>query len=341
MLLNTPENTQEIPNLEFVWVELTNQCNLTCAHCYSNSGPFSGSEDRVSHQQYLKIIEDAFACGCRSIQFIGGEPTLNKNLLSYLDLSAKLGFAQIEIFSNLTHLNPILTKKIVGHNVAIATSFYSFDKITHDKITGRRGSFDAAVKNLCQLCELNVQLRVGIIEMEENAGHLDRTKSFLESIGVKEIRVDIVRSVGRGKMKDTNHGLCGHCVNGSLCVSASGSVFPCIMSRDWTVGSVSDSSLDEIARSKKLSQVRRDLASTFKNQKISDCSPHDRCEPGACHPQIGGPPECMPQRSCMPEVIPCNPKGKFLADPCQPNLCMPSARPPECAPTSVISSDKV
>src|ERR1700751_3694037 len=60
--------------LNFLWLELTNRCNLKGVHCYTESGPQTGDRDLLTTDDYLSVMNQAYALGCRKMQFIGGEP---------------------------------------------------------------------------------------------------------------------------------------------------------------------------------------------------------------------------------------------------------------------------
>jgi uncharacterized radical SAM superfamily Fe-S cluster-containing enzyme len=64
--------------IEFLWLELTNRCNLRCVHCYADSGPHGYKLDRLVADDYRRLIDEARELGCDQVQFIGGEPTLDK-----------------------------------------------------------------------------------------------------------------------------------------------------------------------------------------------------------------------------------------------------------------------
>ena len=65
--------------LQFLWLELTNRCNLRCVHCYTDSHPGSGHRDRLTTEDLESVLRQAYALGCRSVQFIGGEPQLYRD----------------------------------------------------------------------------------------------------------------------------------------------------------------------------------------------------------------------------------------------------------------------
>src|SRR5580692_1831179 len=92
------------PELEFAWLELTNRCNLRCIHCYAQSGPLEGETDILSEEDYSLLLKQIHQLGCRKVQFIGGEPTLNKSLPYLIEKARLEGFEFVEVFTNLTHL---------------------------------------------------------------------------------------------------------------------------------------------------------------------------------------------------------------------------------------------
>ncbi len=65
--------------LNFLWLELTTQCNMHCVHCYNESSPTPDRPSLLTSEDYKQVLDDAAALGCRKVQFIGGEPTLRKD----------------------------------------------------------------------------------------------------------------------------------------------------------------------------------------------------------------------------------------------------------------------
>jgi MoaA/NifB/PqqE/SkfB family radical SAM enzyme len=57
--------------LDFLWLELTNRCNLRCVHCYTESHPLSGDRDILTANDYDRLMREAYELGCRKMQFIG------------------------------------------------------------------------------------------------------------------------------------------------------------------------------------------------------------------------------------------------------------------------------
>lgn len=146
---------------------------------------------------WLTILRESAELGCRQVQFIGGEPILHPDLARMISYASVLGYTFIEVFTNATIFNDKLFNTFVEHNVRIATSFYTYVPEVHDSITKRPGSFHRTVAQIKRVLDSGLTIRAGIIEMQENAGHVERAKHHLETLGVKEIKIDYQRGVGR------------------------------------------------------------------------------------------------------------------------------------------------
>src|SRR5205823_2958692 len=96
-------------HLEFLWLELTNRCNLECVHCYADSSP-SADSDVMTLTDFVEVLREAYSLGCRRVQFIGGEPTLNRDLPALLYEAHTLGYEFIEVYTNLIWLSDEILK---------------------------------------------------------------------------------------------------------------------------------------------------------------------------------------------------------------------------------------
>ena len=65
--------------ITFAWIEITNQCNLRCKHCYNESD--AKCDNKMSIEQFEMVIDLLVAKEIKNIQIIGGEPFWNRKLL--------------------------------------------------------------------------------------------------------------------------------------------------------------------------------------------------------------------------------------------------------------------
>ncbi|MFN3225391.1 MAG: radical SAM/SPASM domain-containing protein [Hyphomicrobiales bacterium] len=308
-LVDRKPNVQS--TLDFLWLEVTNACNLTCSHCYAGSGPNGGVDDKLSQEQYISVINAAADIGCRKVQFIGGEATLHPGLPKMIEVARSRKFTSIEVFTNLVRLNEQLLDCFVQNGVSVASSFYSFNAATHDSITGRPGSWQRTVVNLKSILAAGLDCRVGIITMDQNRADLQKTEAFLHSLGVLDIGRDEVRAFGRAASDDGSpemSELCGSCAGDVICVGYDGKVSPCIMSKHWSVGDLAESSFADILSSRKLGVTREQIhAETWHSDqdkaRMGSCNPD--CTP--CSPKTDQ--NCTPKTYCYPKHSPgCSPK---------------------------------
>lgn len=299
--------------LEFLWLELTNQCNLKCTHCYAESGPYENINDLLLRADYEKLIRDGRKLGCEQIQFIGGEPTLNHDLEYFIRQAVENKYSSIEVFTNLTSISDDLIECFVQYGVKVATSVYASEASIHDDITQVKGSFRKTIKNIEKLLRAGVQVRAGVIAMEKNSEQVEATISFLKGMGVQNVSGDRVRHVGRGKGNNDSSltELCGSCAGNTLCVGPDGRVSPCIMSKNWSVGSILESSLEEIAISDRVRSLRGDIHNAVIKPLQDDSSSSNGIE-AICTPKT-----CGPYDTCSPQFGPgpCSPSG---CSPCYP-----------------------
>ena len=67
-------------------IHLANDCNLRCVYCYANGGVYKSKHDILKREMADKIIDAFFNQydEIEHIQFFGGEPLLNMDMLEYI-----------------------------------------------------------------------------------------------------------------------------------------------------------------------------------------------------------------------------------------------------------------
>jgi MoaA/NifB/PqqE/SkfB family radical SAM enzyme len=289
----------------FAWLEITGKCQLTCGHCYAESGPH-GTNGVMTADDWANTIDQLAGLGTRMVQFIGGEPTLHKGLPDLVDRALGRGL-EVEVFSNLVHVPARLWEVFERRGVRLATSYYSDNAEQHEKITKGRGSYPRTKANIAEALRRSIPVRVGVIDIEDGQ-RVDQARAELTSLGVSgEIRVDRLRQVGRGVRNEAPDlsQLCGKCGHDNLAIAADGSVWPCVFSRWLPVGNVREDALADILIGPRMTTTTAALDEHFAARpNMGLCDPK-------CGPNCG--PACNPQ--CWPTGTgPCTPNGG-----CQPN----------------------
>jgi MoaA/NifB/PqqE/SkfB family radical SAM enzyme len=302
--------------LQHLWLEITEKCNLSCVHCYAESDPSKPMTRGMNIEDWICVLKEARRLNCENIQFIGGEPTVHPGLILLLEESYKLGFSSIEIYTNGLSISNKQMDLFKQWDIKIAVSFYSTNPIVHDRITQKSGSYYKTLDFIQRAIKAGIQLRVGIIQIDQSNDDVVEAISHLKNIGITSLSVDRVRGVGRGNgiiganvARESCMGeLCGECHKGKSCVTSSGDVFPCIMARKDLLGNIKTTSLEDIVEGSRLRDFTERQLAYIKNVKMpaivsaNPCHPqYGNCKPtetngfsrsdNPCHPQYGN---CKP-----------------------------------------------
>jgi MoaA/NifB/PqqE/SkfB family radical SAM enzyme len=321
--MTTTEPVSVTNDLSFLWLEITAKCNLLCSHCYAESGPRGDLHGNMAYGDWTRVIDEAAELGCRSVQFIGGEPTLHPRLADLVDHANHRSFAFIEVQTNATRLGQDLMGCLKRSGAHVSTAFYSDDPAIHEDVTQGKGSWQRTVTGIETVLAAGLPLRVGVVETDRNQGHTPRAIAFLHTLGVRNINQERMRGIGRGELVQLGtpgeryEELCGQCWKGKLCVTSSGTVFPCPLSRATDLGAVK-SGLLSILQTAKLTAFREKvrvmqedrldkLRTASRTAKAADdsCIPND-CIPISCIPTDCIPTNCIPT-NCIPTS--CIPTG--------------------------------
>lgn len=294
-------------DLSFVWLEITGRCQLSCTHCYADSGP-SGTHGTMTAADWRRVIDQAAALGVGTVQFIGGEPTLHPELPALVEYALAAGVG-VEVYSNLVHVTPRLWETFAAPGVRLACSYYSDQPEQHAAITGTAVSHARTRANIAEAVRRSIPLRVGVVDLDD-AQRTEQAIAELHALGVAEVGYDRLRQIGRGVrgQQPSVDQLCGHCASGVLAVSPSGEVWPCVFSRWLPVGNVRTAPLADILTGPAVADVRGELESAFTSVQPIDAP----CVPRMCNPQCG--PRCGPACSPQGKRQPCAPIGG-----CAPN----------------------
>lgn len=296
-LATPPPVRSPLKKLRFLSLEITDNCQLACVHCYAKSGP-ARTHGQMTLDDWLRVIDEAAELGVEMIQFIGGEATQHPGLVPMVRHALSHGMS-VEVFTNLLDVSDDHWEMFGWPRVQVATSYYSDDAAEHARVTKMADSHSRTTANIAEVVRRGIPLAVSIIEVLEGQ-RIHEAAALLAELGVKHIRFDQMRQVGRG-VRDVQPGpnqLCGHCTDGRLTVTASGQVQPCLISRWLKVGDARTHSLREVYDSAVLAGTLTELDEAFRRGEVRPAAPNPIT---ACGPNNGGEPP-PPPCACGPLV---------------------------------------
>jgi MoaA/NifB/PqqE/SkfB family radical SAM enzyme len=116
-------------------VELTNRCNLRCAHCFEDRHAGTGD---LPYRLIRQLLMQAASCGVAHVSFTGGEPTLHRDFDSVIRDVADAGctFSFVSNGSTFHRIYPWL----VEHRRSFTGVTFSLDGATADTHDTLRGA---------------------------------------------------------------------------------------------------------------------------------------------------------------------------------------------------------
>ncbi|MBE1532703.1 radical SAM/SPASM domain-containing protein [Actinomadura algeriensis] len=282
----TTDNTPKSATPHMLWLDLTRKCQLSCTHCYNDSGP-DGDHGIMTRDDWTVALDQAAVGGFRRVQLIGGEPTLHPDAADLVEHALVRG-VQVEVYTNLVHV-PDLWWSLYRHpGVSIATSYYSARADEHNTVTGRR-SHARTRTNIAKAVRLGVRLRAGIVTFPGDGGEAAAraARRDLEALGVTDIRLDGVRPFGRAATTSPDPvGLCGRCGDGRASIGPDGTVSPCVFSTWMGVGDIRSAALVDIVGGAAMADATASIRAVARG---GGCDPDQECTPGfpnsECNPR--------------------------------------------------------
>ena len=144
-------------SLDTVWFNTGTLCNLTCAHCYTESSP---RNDRLSYltlaeiRDYLdEIARDALPT--RLIGFTGGEPFMNPDIIAMLRDVLSRGLHALVLTNAMTPMRRLRADLLAlreahGNRLTVRVSLDHHDRDVHERERGA-GTWDSTMEGLLWL----------------------------------------------------------------------------------------------------------------------------------------------------------------------------------------------
>lgn len=167
----------------FTTIELSQDCNLRCSHCYN----FDRTRDQEVHKrsgrslsvnEWKKVISEIIDAGGFVICFTGGEVTLVSYLWELIDFVHSKN-AMVKIKTNGTTFSQRFMSQIKKHRPdSIELSIYGMSEESYSKFTGRSGMFLKMSEGVENILKTDSILNINFILNRFNAHEVDEMISF-------------------------------------------------------------------------------------------------------------------------------------------------------------------
>jgi len=195
------ENETEIHELNYLFWECTQRCNLNCKHCGSDCSADSKLPD-MPFEDFLNAIlplNKLYPRDSITVVITGGEPLLRNDLAECGKALRKNGFRWGIVSNGLAYNSEIHSKLLSAGMGAITISLDGLED-SHNWLRHNSKSFDGAIKAI-SLIASSARLSYDVVSCInlKNLHELPRLQELLISLGVKAWRLFTIAPIGRAR----------------------------------------------------------------------------------------------------------------------------------------------
>lgn len=185
--------------LKYAIIELTPACNLRCMHCYNwwwHDGENIGGHG--SYKKAFRLLDHLIKkTTVENVTFTGGEPTISERFVE-LVLHAKLKGKRVTIITNgngpLSVYKQLTKMQVDMMEFSVHASLPEI----HDRITGKPGAWDTAMKHMQLMMDHGVRVTPVIVVTSLNYQYVEDTVRFFFQKGIRSVMVNRYNLGGEG-----------------------------------------------------------------------------------------------------------------------------------------------
>lgn len=179
-----------------VW-DFTHKCNLSCKHCYSNSGAVL--EQELTTTEAINVVDQLADAGVTALALSGGEPLSRRDFFNVARHAVRSGL-YVSVATNgtlLTRENVRRLKQVGVHYVEV--SIDGATARTHDSFRGVPGAFEKAVLGIRNAVEEDLCACIASTATKSNLSEFPAIIDLAEEIGAERFTYFNFIPTGRGK----------------------------------------------------------------------------------------------------------------------------------------------
>jgi MoaA/NifB/PqqE/SkfB family radical SAM enzyme len=267
--------------------EITERCNLRCAHCYLTAANRGGARaaDELSFDEGVALLDQLAGLGAMFLALTGGEVLVHQRFFDLCAEARRRGFG-LRVLSNGTLLGEAEARRLAAlGTLSVEMTIYAGTPAGYRRATGDAGGLDAIRAAVRALRRHEVPVVLKAFYFRANADEVEEIEAFAAAEGLPLQRAtgllprfdegvvplragltrrqfgEVNRALGRGDERERYEDarlsrLCGRCGRARMFISASGDVSPCCSLRHVVLGNVRRRPLAAIWRD---SETRRRL----------------------------------------------------------------------------------
>ena len=179
-----------------VW-DFTHKCNLSCKHCYSDSGGIR--EEELTTEQAKAVVDQLASSGVTALAFSGGEPLTRLDFFDVAAHAVDLGL-YVSVATNGTLLTREMARKLKQAKIHyVEISIDGATAKTHDAFRGFPGAFDKAVTGLRNAVAEDLCACIATTATKNNLEEMPAIIDLAIEVGAERFTYFNFIPTGRGK----------------------------------------------------------------------------------------------------------------------------------------------
>jgi len=186
--------------LGLVYWEVTNACNHKCVMCYNPTCEVT--EDELTLDEGVALIEKFYEMGVTCIIFTGGEPTVrHKELIAWIEACSRFGI-QTELFTNGTLITYEMAVELAKVGLGYCrVSIHGAVADTADAISGISGSYERAKEGIKNLVKADIKTAWSVVANKKNFYELREIIEQAITLKCHGVVIGSLDLIGRGALQ--------------------------------------------------------------------------------------------------------------------------------------------
>lgn len=177
---------------------ITQECNLKCRHCYSDSVD-QAAPDELTTGEAFQLIDTLSEWGIGFLIIDGGEPLCRDDMLDLVRHATSKGI-RTTLGSNGTLIDQKVARKMRDAGVmAVAISVDGADGRTHDSFRGVAGAFDQTLRGIEACRNAGLPFQLNLVIRKDNLSQLEEMLRLAAECGANAAEFFDLVAAGRGK----------------------------------------------------------------------------------------------------------------------------------------------
>jgi len=194
----------EPAGLRELWLQVNNNCNLTCSHCLVSSGP--DGEKGPPYEHLAKLVDEGAELGLERVYITGGEPFLRRDIFDLARHVTDRHGLELIVLTNATLFAGRALEELSTLDRSMLKFQVSIDGAcpeTNDPIRGP-GTFEKALDGARILSDLGFDVSLTTVTTEENLDEIHQIPAIVRRVGARSQH--LMWSHKRGRALSSNNG---------------------------------------------------------------------------------------------------------------------------------------